>query len=306
MRMTAAIDAFIEDLKAEGRINSPNTEASYRHALNVHAEDVSNRDPAKTGRDDVKRTLARYTHRGTRKQRHAALTSFYDWCVYENLRKSSPAREVRPTRIKKQERQRLTRAEIVAMLDAAQPVRRDRWAVYLMLYAGLRNAELRGLKGKDLSRDGWIYIFGKGNKIRWAPVVPELLPVVDEIRTLVLPDDYVLPGRRTLDPGVNTLQRDVPDRMLSASALRQQVMRIAKRAGVAIHISPHDLRHCYGDAVTRFAGVRAAQTVLGHADISTTVGTYTGAMTLDEIQASLNGFGYRTAAIPIRNHEDAR
>jgi integrase/recombinase XerC len=302
MRMGTAIDLFIADAKAEGRINSDNTEAAYKHLLYVHAEDVANRDPAKTGREDVKKTLARYTHPRTRKQRHAILTSFYDWCVYEGIRKASPAREVRPVRVKPATRDRLTRDEIVAVLDASENVRRDRWAVALMLYAGLRNAELRGLKGQDLARDGWVHIVGKGGKTRWAPVVPELVPIIDEIRTLVGTEQYVLPGRRPLKPAIdNLLQRDDPSAMLSSSALRKQIMRVGERAMLAIHITPHSLRHCYGDAVTRYAGVRVSQTVLGHASIETTVGTYSGAMTLDELAASMAGFGYRTpkpAAIP--------
>lgn len=299
MKLRDAIDAFIADAKAEGRINSRNTELAYRHVLELHADDVGNRDPAKTGKEDVKATLRRYEHPRTRKQRHAVLISFYDWTVWEGIRKASPAREVRPMRVKAVQHTRLQRSEIVALLDAAEPNRRDRWAVSLMLYAGLRNAELRGLRSQDFARDGWVHIIGKGNKERWAPVVPELVSVVDEIQTLIPPEHFILPGRRTLDPGRNRLQRDDPHAMLSSSALRKQVMRIGERAGLAVHVHPHLLRHAYGDAVARYAGVRVAQTVLGHSSIETTVGTYTGAMTLDELSASLTGFGYRSmGAVP--------
>lgn len=74
MRFVRAIDLFIEDQQAEGRINSPNTEREYRGTLRNHGEDVDNRDPAYTNRDDVKRTLARWPHPNTRSlNRHPRL-----------------------------------------------------------------------------------------------------------------------------------------------------------------------------------------------------------------------------------------
>lgn len=72
-------------------------------------------------------------------------------------------------------------------------------------------------------------------------------------------------------------------------------------AGIAARIKPHSLRHAFGDHVTRQAGLRAAQEVLGHADVSTTEGTYTGRPTLDELSAALAWFrydGYPSASTP--------
>lgn len=66
MKLTAAIDAYIEDMRLQGRINSPATERDYRGALMAHAEDVANRDPRYTSREDVKRTLARWAHPNSR------------------------------------------------------------------------------------------------------------------------------------------------------------------------------------------------------------------------------------------------
>lgn len=44
MKFTAAIDEYLADMKAQGRINSPRTERSYFSRLAMHADDVSNRD----------------------------------------------------------------------------------------------------------------------------------------------------------------------------------------------------------------------------------------------------------------------
>ena len=52
VRFSRAIDLYLDDQRAEGRINSPNTERDYRATLDRHGEDVDNRDPAYTNRDD--------------------------------------------------------------------------------------------------------------------------------------------------------------------------------------------------------------------------------------------------------------
>jgi hypothetical protein len=75
VKLSAAVDLFVADRRSQGRINSPNTEAAYRAKLDAHAEDVSERDPSKTGRDDVKRTLRRWEHPNSQRQEHAVLTS---------------------------------------------------------------------------------------------------------------------------------------------------------------------------------------------------------------------------------------
>lgn len=81
MKFTAAIDEYLADMKAQGRINSPRTERSYFSRLAMHADDVSNRDPRATGRQDVKRTLRRWSHPNTQANARAILVSFYDWTM---------------------------------------------------------------------------------------------------------------------------------------------------------------------------------------------------------------------------------
>lgn len=68
-------------------------------------------------------------------------------------------------------------------------------------------------------------------------------------------------------------------------------MAIAERAGIQAHVHPHLMRHAFGDHVARFAGIKAAQAMLGHADIKTTQ-DYTGAATLDELAAAVDGFAF--------------
>jgi site-specific recombinase XerD len=61
-------------------------------------------------------------------------------------------------------------------------------------------------------------------------------------------------------------------------------MELGQRAGIHAHITPHSMRHAFGDHVARYAGIKNAQALLGHADVGTTQ-MYTGAPTLDELAA---------------------
>ena len=71
-----AIDEFVADMRAQGRMNSDKTERDYRIVLHAHAEDIENRDPRYTNRDDVKRTLRRWPHPNSQRKNRSILISF--------------------------------------------------------------------------------------------------------------------------------------------------------------------------------------------------------------------------------------
>lgn len=134
MKLTAAIDAYIEDMRLDGWINSPATERDYRGALMAHAEDVANRDPRYTSREDVKRTLSRWAHPNSRGKQRSIFVSFYDWLVEEGLRPHNPARQTRRTKRRASAVYRLTSEETVALLGATRG-RRERRAIWARGYA---------------------------------------------------------------------------------------------------------------------------------------------------------------------------
>ncbi len=295
MKFSDAIDLYITDARAYGRINSDRTEVTYRQQLNCHADDIGNRDPRTAGREDIKRTLARWPHPNTRRRAQAALSSFYDWAMEEGIRKDNPARQIRRPKPKETSVYRLTRSEALALMDACvTPV--ERRVIYIGLCAGLRNREMRGLKGEHFARLGYVWVspnIAKGARERWVPVIPELEDVIGEIVTTLQPGEYVLAARRVANPPANTKWTEDPPRPASGQFVWRLVARVAKRAGIAAHIHPHLLRHAYGDHVARYAGLRAAQALLGHAAVDTTAGTYVDRPTLDELSVSVHGFSYR-------------
>ena len=293
MRFDVAIDEFISDRSSQGAINSEKTVRDYRLVLNAHLEDVDNRDPRKTGRKDVKRTLQRWSHPNSQGKNRSILISFYDWMVEEGMRGTNPARQTRRPKRQPANTQRLTRTEVAALLGAIQ-TERERRVLYLGFFAGLRNQELRGLQGRHFERPGLIWIsedIAKGNSERWIPVVDELAPVVDRIRWELRPDDYVLPAQRWRNPPENSDKADKRKQPSSSQALGNLFRRVGARARLKGRIYPHLMRHAFAEEITRHAGLRYAQHLLGHADSRTTE-IYLGKPTPEELYAAIDGFTF--------------
>lgn len=296
VQFARAIDLYLEDMHSAGRVNSERTDRSYRGVLDRHAEDVGNRDPRSIGRDDCKRTLARWANPNTQRTARAILVSFYDWTVEEGIRPANPARQTRRPKPRPTSVYRLTRGEATQLLDACQGTQETR-AIHLGLCAGLRSAELRGLQGRHFERDGFIWVsadIAKGGRERYVPIVEELYALVDEILSTVGGSHYVLTATRWADPPFNTRRHAVPEKPMAAKPLWELVRRVGERAGISQPIHPHLLRHAFGDHIARHGGLHVAQAMLGHADVRTTRG-YTNAASLDELAVAVRGLRYGSA-----------
>jgi integrase/recombinase XerC len=277
-----------------GRINSPNTERSYRDTLYRHADDSAH-GPRHSDRDDVKRTLRRWANPNSQRINRSILSSFYTWMMEEGYRTDNPALQTRRPKTRAANVYRLTRSETQRMF-AATVTTRERWAITLGLCAGLRNAELRGLQGRHFRRAGFVWVsddIGKGGKERWVPIICDLAPVVAEIVAAVAPDGYVLPAQRWRGNGECFHERmDLTRRPSSSQALRSLVIRVAREAGIAAHIHPHVLRHAFADHIAREGGERTAQQMLGHASIATTEAYLSKSPQLDRLAAAVSGITY--------------
>lgn len=283
-----ALDLYVEDMRAGGRLTTERSVAAYRACLGRHGRDVGGRDPRSTDREDVKRLLRCFPHPNTARRQRSMLVSFYDWLMEEGMRPDNPARQTRAPKPRRPEVRRLTLEETRRfLLAAASP--RERRLAYLGVCAGLRRDELRRLQGRHLAREGWVWVaseIAKGGRERWVPVMADLAPIVAEIRTAAAADDYVLPSQQFADPGLNRTLRDYPGRPCNGKSIWRLTTAIGARAGLAARVNPHMMRHAFADHVARLAGVRSAQIMLGHASIQTTEG-YLAQPTLDELARAM-------------------
>jgi site-specific recombinase XerD len=244
------------------------------------------------GRQDIKRTLRRWMHPSTQAKRHSILASFYQWCMFEGIRETNPAAQVRRAKAAPVSRYRLTADEVARVLSVPVTVREQRVA-FLMLLAGVRNAELRGLRVRDFARAGFIEIpaeVAKGGRPRTLPVVPELQRIVDDIRASGDPDHFILGRSSAGGWGPYAFEREDPTRPMSSQTVQRCVHQLAKRAGFEGKVTPHTLRHAHAEHIARHLGVHIAKELLGHADIATTQ-IYTGRPSLDDLRQAIEGVG---------------
>ena len=140
---------------------------------------------------------------------------------------------------------------------------RNRAMLEMFYAAALRVSEIIGVKLEDLKLDlGCVLVRGKGDKERIVPLGRASQQVIT---------DYLRSARPLLAAGKSS-----PLLFLGRGAKklsRQRVWQMVSAASVAAgrHASPHMLRHtCATHMVEHGADLRTVQTILGHADISTT------------------------------------
>jgi site-specific recombinase XerD len=168
-------------------------------------------------------------------------------------RPRSPLRVRQPRRLPRG----LEREEAGALL-ASFRTWRDRAIAGLMLFSGLRSAEVLGLEVADVDVGaGWVRVVGKGDKERRVPVDREVAGVIQT---------YLLAERPDTDATQLFVVGKGPNRgrPLTPAGLRSVFRYHRAKAGVpAGH--PHALRHSFGTALAE-AGVDLAviQQLLGH------------------------------------------
>jgi len=162
--------------------------------------------------------------------------------------------------------------------DAAALAARDR-AMLELLYAGaLRVSEVVNATIEDLKLDaGYMLVRGKGDKER---IVPLGRPAQDALTQYLADGRPVLAAMRASKPtknGINTFSMRTSPFLFVARGgrklTRQRIWQMVGQASAASgrHASPHMLRHsCATHMVENGADLRTVQTILGHADISTT------------------------------------
>jgi integrase/recombinase XerD len=156
--------------------------------------------------------------------------------------------------------------KLIAAPDCARPSGlRDRAMLELLYATGIRVSELIQLRLSNLDTGlGVVRVTGKGNKQRIVPVHTTALRAIS---------DYVERGRPVLLKG-----RVVPHLFVTArgtpmtrQAFWASIKLNGKKAGIFHNLSPHVLRHTFATHLLEGgADLRSVQTMLGHADLSTT------------------------------------
>lgn len=207
-------------------------------------------------------------------RRLSALRQFHRFLCAEGIRPDDPTRIVDRPRARRPLPRVLSVDEVGRLLaqaeaeagdaaagDAARASALRLYVLLELLYAtGLRVSELVGLRRSAVLRDAsFLTVVGKGRKER-------VVPVNDRAR------DAVRAYLGTLPPGPWLFPAAGEAGHLSRQVFGRELKRLAGRTGIAAaRVAPHVLRHAFASHLLGGgADLRVVQTLLGHADISTT------------------------------------
>ena len=200
----------------------------------------------------------------------AAVRGFYRFLRLSGVVSSNPAEDLHAPRAFAGLPRSLALEDVDRLLAAPDVTTarglRDRALIEVLYATGLRVSELVGLRVNDVRLDqGYLQCEGKGNKQRIVPLGDEAIEWVRR---------YLSGGRGELLKGKTSAWLFVNARdgaQLSRLGFWKVLKEYGRRAGIRGHLSPHVLRHSFAThLLERGADLRAIQTMLGHADLSTT------------------------------------
>lgn len=187
----------------------------------------------------------------------------------ENLIGDSPMPALLPTSGLRKLPQTLSGADIRSLLkqpDANEPLGARDQAMFELLYAtGLRVSELVRLQTHEVNFQGnYVIVKGKGSKVRAVPFGNYAREKLNAFMSGARP--RLLKGK--VSPYIFTNRSGKP---LSRQGFWKLIRRYALVAGIDKRVTPHTLRHSFATHLLEGgADLRSVQTMLGHADISTT------------------------------------
>ncbi|WP_439123006.1 site-specific tyrosine recombinase XerD [Marivita sp.] len=278
------IAAFL-DAQAAERGAATNTQLAYARDLADFTDWLSSQGSSLTDarKVDVENYLIHCDTQGlaksTRARRLSAIKQLYRFCFEEGFRADNPAVQISGPGRDKRLPKTLSTEEVDRLLDAAtahgrSPAEKERNTCLMqLLYAtGMRVSELVSLPLSSAKGDPrMLLIRGKGDKERMVPLSP---PARAALRDWLKTREEMEDAARTDGKPASAFL--FPSRGKSGHLTRHAfyilIKELAVEGGVSpSKVTPHTLRHAFAThLLANGADLRAIQTFLGHADVSTT------------------------------------
>ena len=272
---TQLVEAHLDELRVARRL-ARNTITSYRRDLDSLVRFLGNRklrvDRAK--RDDLELFVRDLMNSGLAPRSVArvvaAVRGFYRFLVADGHVCKNPGADLQAPRSWPALPRFLSVQEVDSLIqqpDTSTSIGiRDRALIELLYATGMRVSELVSLRPEDLNlKSGYLTCIGKGGKERLVPVGRD---------SVVWMDRYWVSARQKLLGSRSSSWVFVNARgglRLSRVGFWKRLKIYALRAGLPSGLSPHVIRHSFAThLLDRGADLRSIQTLLGHADLSTT------------------------------------
>ncbi|WP_029918417.1 site-specific tyrosine recombinase XerD [Pelobacter seleniigenes] len=272
----ALLDSYLDYLTIEKGLSNNTVSAYYRDLSGYFAflkKQPGIASAADISRSDLLAYLTGLRHQGlaprTRARVLSTLRSFHRFLVRENHVSHDPSALIESPKILRALPKLLSAQEVEQLLAAPQGdgkiALRDRAMLEVLYATGIRVSELIDLRSADLKLDiGCLTVFGKGSKQRLVPLGEVALEIVQE---------YLQNGRPKLlkEGPIEAVFPNSRGRHMSRQGFWKILRNHALAAGINRPVHPHMLRHSFAThLLENGADLRAVQSMLGHADISTT------------------------------------
>lgn len=274
------IDAYLDHLRVERRLAD--------HSVDSYARDLrALASFAAAEGQPIERLDRRALERFVRRQRTAGLSprsvarqvaavrGFFRFLALNRQRPDNPADQLTPPKAWSVLPKSLALDDVDVLLDQPDVTTalglRDRAMIELLYATGMRVSELISVRASDLHLDEeYLTCVGKGSKERLIPVGAQAVAWVRK---------YQQTGRSALVRRSSSSSSSASPKLfanarggpLSRVGFWKILKKYARQGGIRGALSPHILRHSFAThLLERGADLRAIQTMLGHADLSTT------------------------------------
>lgn len=200
----------------------------------------------------------------------AALKSFFGYLLSTHQIESDPLLLIETPKQEKPLPNFLSVDDVFHLLEGVKVEKildaRDRAALEVFYSCGIRVSELVGLDWADIDFQlGIVRVLGKGSKERIVPIGEVALQALR---------DYGLEQRKRWKvecKGAAPVFLNHQGQRITTRSVARIVEKHLKKAGIAIKLGPHGLRHTFATHLLNSgADLRVIQELLGHASLSTT------------------------------------
>lgn len=273
--MEGLLDNFLTYLVIQKGF-SENTLAAYENDLKIYIRFLNSSGVTEIDKSTSEHIIAHLDFlkkqglsARTRARHLSSIRHFYAFLSRKGFIGQNPSRLMSTPKIWKHIPMVLTYSQVEALLsqpDTNKPLGiRDRTLLELLYATGMRISEVVELSLNDLNlQSGFCIFIGKGGKQRLVPLGRSVLDWIEE---------YLKSVRPILSKGRE--ERQLILTRNGKGLTRQGAWKILKQytfqAGLPPNVTPHTLRHSFAThLLENGADLRIVQTLLGHADISTT------------------------------------
>lgn len=275
--MKRDVDAFLESLTFEKGL-SPLTRAAYGSDLSFFLTFLVKRFSVTTWAEVTREQISAFLFEqrkqrfsvATRRRRLVAIRVFFSFLAAERIIPADITSVLASPAMGRKLPHVVSEEEVRALLDSVSGETpdsiRDRAMLECLYACGLRVSEIASLSVGDVRfSERLVRCVGKGDKERLVPISCQALSRVDRYLRASRP----FFAKRS--PNLQTLFLTRLGRGFTRHGIFVMLNKRVRESGIASHLSPHVLRHCFAShLLAHGAQIRAIQEMLGHADIATT------------------------------------